>query len=107
MRISDWSSDVCSSDLEDAVGRLERGEHRRVAGGLAIAEDEGLRRGDAADPSVQLVLRLGRARGAQHHEVAVPGARDHQAARVEGPLYATDQQQRTEESRVGEEWIGT
>src|SRR3546814_2716158 len=54
---------------EDAVGRLERGEHRRVAGGLAVAEDEGLRRGDAADLRVELVLRLGRARSAQHHDV--------------------------------------
>src|SRR3546814_2647852 len=38
MRISDWSSDVCSSDL------VERGGHRRVSaadrGGDAVAEDE-------------------------------------------------------------------
>src|SRR3546814_3975701 len=26
MRISDWSSDVCSSDLADAVGRYRNGE---------------------------------------------------------------------------------
>src|SRR3546814_9638525 len=25
MRISDWSSDVCSSDLSDPVGRMQRG----------------------------------------------------------------------------------
>src|SRR3546814_4216208 len=28
MRISDWSSDVCSSDLEDAVHRVARQHHR-------------------------------------------------------------------------------
>src|SRR3546814_18026797 len=39
MRISDWSSDVCSSDLElgdDAIG----GEGRRIAGGVAILDDD-------------------------------------------------------------------
>src|SRR3546814_4178549 len=28
MRISDWSSDVCSSDLVLKVGRVEAGQHR-------------------------------------------------------------------------------
>src|SRR3546814_3122569 len=39
MRISDWSSDVCSSDLElgdDAIG----GEGRRIAGGVDILDDD-------------------------------------------------------------------
>src|SRR3546814_2167883 len=31
MRISDWSSDVCSSDLETAAARLVRIEHVEVA----------------------------------------------------------------------------
>src|SRR3546814_1656547 len=28
MRISDWSSDVCSSDLADLVARVQRGDKR-------------------------------------------------------------------------------
>src|SRR3546814_18318705 len=37
MRISDWSSDVCSSDLHDtkeAIGRLAWNVGRRISGGL-------------------------------------------------------------------------
>src|SRR3546814_13249612 len=54
MRISDWSSDVCSSDLSGGVARRvqlhlrpgqhgvdEAGEHRADAGGEVVAEAEG------------------------------------------------------------------
>src|SRR3546814_3308256 len=40
MRISDWSSDVCSSDLHDQLGL--RALLRRGAGHAAIHADEGL-----------------------------------------------------------------
>src|SRR3546814_16551658 len=45
MRISDWSSDVCSSDLAllVEVERVEEGRIRRPA--RALAEDEGRREG--------------------------------------------------------------
>src|SRR3546814_18584763 len=49
MRISDWSSDVCSSDLATAQLAVEREERR--AGGFAVVDPEAaaqLRRGDAA-----------------------------------------------------------
>src|SRR3546814_16425199 len=52
MRISDWSSDVCSSDLDDLL--LARVERVRLAGGI---EQHG-RILDAVDR--QLVLRLHR-----------------------------------------------
>src|SRR3546814_14489481 len=87
MGICDWSSDVFSSDL---------------AGGLAVAEDEGLRRGDDADLRVELVLRLGSARSAQHHDVAVAGARDHPTERVVWPFAA-----RSEARSEGIECVST
>src|SRR3546814_5798889 len=34
MRISDWSSDVCSSDLNEPTGEVPRHRHRIVGGGL-------------------------------------------------------------------------
>src|SRR3546814_10796355 len=53
MRISDWSSDVCSSDLLDAADRLclVEGEHRlgqlialdQAAGGDHLADEEAVR----------------------------------------------------------------
>src|SRR3546814_1320192 len=57
MRISDWSSDVCSSDLD----RLERGHQRSIVGIMAIdahplVVGQQVRRGVGAD------LPAGRAR---------------------------------------------
>src|SRR3546814_10177432 len=44
MRISDWSSDVCSSDLDRAPAHaVQRLEHR-----VAVLADEGLERGGIA-----------------------------------------------------------
>src|SRR3546814_2702851 len=58
MRISDWSSDVCSSDLDDLL--LARVERVRLAGGI---EQHG-RILDAVDR--QLVLRLHRRTDDEH-----------------------------------------
>src|SRR3546814_7735267 len=52
MRISDWSSDVCSSDLADlvvavarvavrAAGALQDRQHQRLDAGLAVAAGDG------------------------------------------------------------------
>src|SRR3546814_2356001 len=52
MRISDWSSDVCSSDLADVVGayRTIRKELAAYGGGLETkAEVVGLNKADALD----------------------------------------------------------
>src|SRR3546814_9621756 len=40
MRISDWSSDVCSSDLGARIGR--QGERQIVVGAAGVRTDEGL-----------------------------------------------------------------
>src|SRR3546814_3693506 len=45
MRISDWSSDVCSSDLDDARADLDQlPQHRLVAHDLGVGGDVGGRR---------------------------------------------------------------
>src|SRR3546814_6838585 len=57
MRISDWSSDVCSSDLADGRGQQPGGEvhftpyadHARTARPAFLREDEGRRNGQDGD----------------------------------------------------------
>src|SRR3546814_20274732 len=41
MRISDWSSDVCSSDLPDAAARLASADTTRVARALEVIRSTG------------------------------------------------------------------
>src|SRR3546814_12422097 len=101
MRISDWSSDVCSSDLIDAVD-IER--HRLVEG------EVGRRGAEAAD--IDDVVARGRldenVRGVVHHRLDV--------VRVElRELLAADDlhrdrnilQARSEARRVGKECVST
>src|SRR3546814_3139619 len=38
MRISDWSSDVCSSDLASAVAHIFDGRHRSLADAAGVEE---------------------------------------------------------------------
>src|SRR3546814_1737685 len=50
MRISDWSSDVCSSDLRDTEDETGDGERERGAlGAEAVDEGVGERRGTAGE----------------------------------------------------------
>src|SRR3546814_11168251 len=55
MRISDWSSDVCSSDLQpdhhDRRLGQERDPDRRIRRGAGTVGDERLRRGDGGGPA--------------------------------------------------------
>src|SRR3546814_18192451 len=62
MRISDWSSDVCSSDLEDQEADLERG--------LEFAGDDG---GEQAREGHVLGARIARRLGdlREHHQVGL------------------------------------
>src|SRR3546814_11034546 len=91
MRISDWSSDVCSSDLLAALGcrRIYAHHHAApdVAEALALhhAVDRGDRLGEVEAGEVELVVRL--------------------AAPVEQPLEAPAL--RSEERRVGKECVST
>src|SRR3546814_20912739 len=91
MRISDWSSDVCSSDLlrdallGDAVLRLEQLLEDGVVEGLRAqqAEHELDRLGDLSD-------------------LAVPHHRRHR-----GHAAHADEGERSEERRVGKECVST
>src|SRR3546814_12588989 len=53
MRISDWSSDVCSSDLVVAVGADAVGDHPLAALRLDEGLDHALGGGHIADPTVR------------------------------------------------------
>src|SRR3546814_16380728 len=106
MRISDWSSDVCSSDLfefrphaEQSLGLVGEGETRALhhlqsrLGGAELGAEEGgaalgERVGDA--PRGKVDLRHQRARRCE-----------------QGGLVARRRPGRAEERRVGEEWVRT
>src|SRR3546814_18629559 len=88
MRISDWSSDVCSSDLDAAhriaritrrIGAIDDVELRDVAGaddppggGIAERVAEEIRHHEAVDHD-EAARRLGRERAAKsRHRVVIP-----------------------------------
>src|SRR3546814_13064022 len=85
MRISDWSSDVCSSDLDDSGARPPRGaqpDRDRLAAAV--------RRPGTGD----------RAAGALAHRDALPQLSGHRSLGDQIPL-------RSEERRVGKECVST
>src|SRR3546814_10221749 len=71
MRISDWSSDVCSSDLDialDQFGRIDlTGRHR-----TARIVEIGARIHDLAADADRPGVIFGEQRGAQHDEIVIP-----------------------------------
>src|SRR3546814_14062981 len=52
MRISDWSSDVCSSDLGSRVDRVQRGDPGAAGCAAAVTQQVG---GDLEDESVRVL----------------------------------------------------
>src|SRR3546814_17800825 len=120
MRISDWSSDVCSSDL--AVDRADRELfeqpllHHDAAAALVLLgglEDEG-------DATIE-IARLGEVLGGaqQHRRVAVVTAGVHLALvpravveavellDMQGVHIGAQADGRSEERRVGNAWVST
>src|SRR3546814_12853429 len=90
MRISDWSSDVCSSDLiADRLGE----DLPREEGGRRLARREGLR---------FFPERLGEA---AHGEAAE--ARRQQGGREGVEILHAPEAERSEERRVGKECVST
>src|SRR3546814_6498818 len=84
MRISDWSSDVCSSDLEDAVDAVD------AVGGEALAQalDDGNaagHRGLVADGAADALGQSGK-RGAVVREQRLVGG-DHMAPGAQRGLH--------------------
>src|SRR3546814_15725586 len=105
MRISDWSSDVCSSDLAHRIGTqiVEDALHRRLPALQFAAVEQQLADADIAAAVLRVV--------ADAHDVA---ARQPQAAR---PLNLEEEEfggsggpsdfERSEERRVGKECVST
>src|SRR3546814_18349868 len=89
MRISDWSSDVCSSDLRER--RLD----------LLVGEDDLRRRSAATEP---LTPRRGYKRLYVDHVLQADGGCDFDFLTASGAARAVD---RTEERRGGEGWGST
>src|SRR3546814_9495613 len=99
MRISDWSSDVCSSDLKGIEGAVDDPPHESLAAfvrrlrhplprhGAAGKDDAARRQGLAAhlyDPTVRTVMLEGVGLRAGDHGIAL----FRQAARIAGPVFA-------------------
>src|SRR3546814_19457519 len=89
MRISDWSSDVCSSDLRNAGRgkRIDYAEQRLRAGGLDLIE----RGGECT--LIECSCRIGKCGG-----VTLQQQKCVSAIVLQG---------RSEERRVGKEWFST
>src|SRR3546814_19389844 len=100
MRISDWSSDVCSSDL--LFGKALRDLYR-VLPGQAVDDEQGFDRTRGARHRLhfihQLLVDVEPARGVEHEDViALELRRLHRALR---------DFDRSEERRVGKECVST
>src|SRR3546814_2076825 len=105
MRISDWSSDVCSSDL--LIGETLRDLHR-VLPGQAVDDEQrfgGVRRARHRLHLVhQLLVDVEAARGVEHQDVIALKLRGlHRAARdLDRPLARDDRQRRDVDLRSEE-----
>src|SRR3546814_20708336 len=93
MRISDWSSDVCSSDLDNALLRLLHAVE--LAADLVAAHELD------ADSAVSTLFQIG-------GEGQTAGAFDQQVALIEaGGAELQRHLGRSEERRVGKECVST
>src|SRR3546814_20108831 len=104
MRISDWSSDVCSSDLADRIEQFFRNARRDVA-----ARMFGFGRRIETRPAPGEPVGLVRLVGLRRLEIAFEPRGEFGAARV-GPAgvdHAFILQLRSEARRVGEEGVMT
>src|SRR3546814_3934744 len=93
MRISDWSSDVCSSDLGHERGDEESGGRQGLPG---MADDAGVR-GHLLQPAAGFLLAF----QAPGHSGRPDGRGIPELA---GRVPVDD---RSEERRVGKEWVST
>src|SRR3546814_14470577 len=94
MRISDWSSDVCSSDLTHRVAKKDDGAaRRRRAGPVDEREKVGL---DTREPAFAIVAE----RGCRERILAMPAMVDRRDVHP-----AADDRGRSAARRVGKEWV--
>src|SRR3546814_19348134 len=104
MRISDWSSDVCSSDLDDdrerSVDQRQKGRERQEGG-------EARRHAAPFEPFEYRHQRDGDDDGCgQRQEEFGPRLKGKRQAQTEGRTQ-NQRQRRTEERRVGNECVST
>src|SRR3546814_17923420 len=97
MRISDWSSDVCSSDLL-LQERLRHGRHPALAMCAANAVA-------VPDPAGNRKLDKSKATGRIDGMVALAMAAGVEAMTSKNKVSVDDWLARSEESRVGQEWV--
>src|SRR3546814_17554724 len=108
MRISDWSSDVCSSDLRCAAGDQMHGNRRKQFAGRQRARQ----RGTFANLDRGFVNGLAHRQIADHlsadaHRIAdrYTGAEQDAKRAAEAPGIAAPRETRTAERRVGKEGV--
>src|SRR3546814_15190847 len=95
MRISDWSSDVCSSDLDQAFAVLGKGDDRRCrARALDVFDNSGLAALHDRDTAI---------RGAE----VDPDHFGHNDNVLVALVASLKRQARSEERRVGKECVST
>src|SRR3546814_20223317 len=103
MRISDWSSDVCSSDLVDAVARKDQAADAR---GGVHADGDGAEAG--AQHRGQKAAVAGEDDPPRHDRLAGRKAAAHDGAEEVFRLgLFFGKAGRSEERRGGEEWVST
>src|SRR3546814_12642109 len=71
MRISDWSSDVCSSDLAEVEGIDDEADVGRVLAGLAQVRDLDELEGRLVHGRLEILVASPVAVGFLHHDVAL------------------------------------
>src|SRR3546814_18501501 len=98
MRISDWSSDVCSSDLQRHPQKLVRRQPALPVRHRPSSKARALRQRQDADPFAAAALDDGQP------DRLVGGAVAQR--RIHEPVLGKDIR-RSEESRVGKEWLST
>src|SRR3546814_13118086 len=97
MRISDWSSDVCSSDLENVVGNVRR--RPRTAPGIVVL--------DRAERRTHLAVDIGYAEIDTVEETAVMVILAAQLHLIDPVAEKGVADGRSEERRVGKECVST
>src|SRR3546814_7226771 len=110
MRISDWMSDGCSSNLraggDDGTGRGVESQDAAVRGDVADGYAAALYLDIAAGLDIAgQVCRTGRADEETAGRVDGAGARDAAVGRDEGEIATRRNEARSEERRVGKEWV--
>src|SRR3546814_20427125 len=105
MRISDWSSDVCSSDLLDATGYVVNDMTAEAL--VAQALNQAAAGADIIAPSDMMDGRIGLIRDALEREGHVNVQIMSYAAKYASGFYGPFRDARSEERRVGKEGVST